>query len=92
MSTQDLYPQISEAPGRLLHGLAAFLRGLVRRRKFNQLRDLDDHILDDIGVTRREIEIATRLPFSHNAAEEVRRLSLQRRRDREAALRTRFRF
>jgi uncharacterized protein YjiS (DUF1127 family) len=92
MSTQDLYLQISEAPGRVLQGLAALFRGFSRRRKFNRLRDLDDHLLDDIGVTRREVEIATRLPFSRDAADELRRLALEHRREREAALRARYRF
>lgn len=92
MSTQDLYLHITGAPGRMLQSVATLFRSRVRRRKFSRLADLDDHILDDIGVTRREVEIATRLPFSHDAAEELRRLSLERRRHRDAVLRSRFRF
>lgn len=92
MSTQDLNLTLSEAPARVLHGVTSLARAFISRRRFNRLRDLDDHILDDIGVTRREVEIATRLPFSRDAADELRRLSLERRRDRDTVLRARFRF
>lgn len=51
-----------------------------RRRGFNRLQDLDDHMLKDIGVTRGEVEIASTLPLSADAATELRRMSLERRR------------
>lgn len=54
---------------------------IIRRRKFNAVRDLDDHMLDDIGVTRGEVERAAQLPLSVNAAMELRRMSLERRRE-----------
>ena len=92
MSTQDLIFRLAPARNRILGGLAALARAAVRRRRFNRLRDLDDHMLEDIGVTRAEVEIATRLPFSHDAAEELRRLALDRRRQRDAVLRSRHRF
>ena len=80
MTTQDLTLRAA----RVTYGLAARALALVgayfQRRKFKRLRDLDVHILDDIGVTRAEVEIATRLPFTHDAATELRRLSLERRR------------
>ncbi|MEQ9042088.1 MAG: DUF1127 domain-containing protein [Silicimonas sp.] len=53
-----------------------------RRKGFNRLLDLDDHILDDIGVLRHEVEHASRLPLSVDAATELRRMSLERRRKR----------
>lgn len=53
-----------------------------RRKRFNRLLDLDDHMLDDIGVTRHEVEYAARLPHGVNAATELRRISLERRRRR----------
>ncbi len=51
-----------------------------RRRGFKRLLDLDDHMLKDIGVTRGEVDIAVRLPKSVDAATELRRMSLERRR------------
>jgi uncharacterized protein YjiS (DUF1127 family) len=53
-----------------------------RRRKFHRLHDLDDHMLHDIGVTRGEVEIAGNLPISVDAATELRRMSLERRRQK----------
>lgn len=50
-----------------------------RRRKLKRLMDLDDHMLKDVGVTRGEIQIATSLPLSADAATELRRMSLERR-------------
>ena len=38
------------------------------RRKVRALADNNDHILDDIGVQRDEIEWASRLPLTVNAA------------------------
>lgn len=51
-----------------------------RRRQFHRLHDLDDHMLKDIGVTRGEVEIAGRMPLSVDAATELRRMSIERRR------------
>ena len=80
MTTQDQSVRVTGVTAKLLHWAMAFARRILRRRKFQRLRDLDDHILDDIGVTRAEVEIATRLPFTHDAAAELRRLSNERRR------------
>ena len=56
---------------------------LKRRRKgFKRLLDLEEHMLDDIGVLRHEVEYAARLPLSVDAATELRRISLERRRQR----------
>lgn len=60
--------------------LADRLSNLRRRQRFNRLHDLDDHMLDDLGVTRGEVEIASALPLSADAATELRRISLDRRR------------
>ena len=54
-------------------------RQIRHRRKLKRLMDLDDHMLKDVGVTRGEIEIATGLPLSVDAATELRRMSLERR-------------
>ena len=56
------------------------IRMIRRRRHFNRLLDLDDHMLKDVGVTRGEVEIASKLPLSADAATELRRMSLERRR------------
>jgi uncharacterized protein YjiS (DUF1127 family) len=87
MTTQDLTIRVTGPTSGLLHRAAALVRGLVRRRKFKRLQDLDDHILDDIGVTRHEVEIATRLPFTHDAATELRRMSNERRRTNASLMR-----
>ncbi|MEM6384878.1 MAG: DUF1127 domain-containing protein [Pseudomonadota bacterium] len=56
------------------------LRNIGRRRRFKRLLDLDDHMLDDVGVTRAEVERVARMPLSADAATELRRISLERRR------------
>ncbi len=56
------------------------IKRIRRRRHFNRLLDLDDHMLKDVGVTRGEIEIASKLPLSMDAATELRRMSMERRR------------
>ncbi|MBW8640187.1 DUF1127 domain-containing protein [Hoeflea sp. WL0058] len=56
------------------------LKHFTDRRQFNRLLDLEDAILDDIGVTRGDVQIASRLPLKKNAALELRRISLVRRR------------
>ncbi len=66
----------------LADSLANRLRNRRRRKQFNTLLGLDDHMLDDIGVTRAEVEAASSLPLSVNAAIELRRLSLSRRKAR----------
>ena len=70
--------------GHAIHALAQALTGRIksrlRRRQFKTLLDLDDHMLNDIGVTRSEVETAANLPLPVNAAIELRRMSLARRR------------
>ena len=51
----------------------------IKRKKFKNLLDLEDKMLDDIGVTREEVQQAARLPLSQDAATELRRISLGRR-------------
>lgn len=76
--------QTRSAAGHPIHDLSASLieriRHIRRRRGLKRLLDLDDHMLDDLGVTRGEVQIATGLPLSADAATELRRMSLQRRR------------
>ncbi len=64
----------------LSNALVDRIRAIRRRQRFNRLQALDDHMLDDIGVTRGEVEIVSALPLSVDAATELRRISLERRR------------
>ncbi|KAB2849877.1 MAG: DUF1127 domain-containing protein [Hyphomicrobiaceae bacterium] len=45
------------------------------RRALKQLRDLDDRMLKDIGVTRIDLEQALALPWSENPALHLERTS-----------------
>lgn len=76
--------QTRPVSGHPIHDLSSRLvdriRQMRRRRGLKRLLDLDDHMLDDIGVTRGEVQIATGMPLSTDAATELRRMSLQRRR------------
>ncbi len=64
---------------KLWHRLANGAGAWQRRRKLTQLQDLDDKMLQDIGVTRAELHRVTRLPLSVNAAVELQKLALSRR-------------
>jgi len=55
-----------------------------RRRNFLKLHRLDDKMLADIGVTRDEVNAVSDLSLSINAAAELHRISLQRRRRENA--------
>lgn len=44
------------------------IRNWLARRAVSRLRDLDDHLLNDIGATRDDIAWALRQPLSRNAA------------------------
>jgi uncharacterized protein YjiS (DUF1127 family) len=41
------------------------------RRQVATLADFDDHILSDIGLTRRDVREALDLPFSHDPGREL---------------------
>ena len=66
----------------LARSLEARRREKARRRGLKRLLDLDDQMLDDIGVMRWEVSEAVSLPLSADAATELRRMSLSRRRSR----------
>ncbi len=79
MNSQTLSPPVGHPIADLSNRLAERI-GLRRKRKgFLRLLDLDDHMLKDIGVTRWEVEQASRLPFWADAGTELRRMSLERR-------------
>ena len=64
------------------HG-ASFLSRLFRnwrsRRRLARLRDLDDHLLADIGVRREEVDRALALPLTVNSSEALQRKARRRR-------------
>ena len=85
MTDHSAFGPATSGAGHPLFDLAARLgeRAVqARRRKgFRRLLDLDDHMLDDIGVQRHEVVHAANLPLSVDAATELRRISLERRRN-----------
>jgi uncharacterized protein YjiS (DUF1127 family) len=64
----------------LVSRVAAPLRWYVRRREITVLADLDDHLLADLGLERHDIRWALQLPLTDNAALELQRRALRRRR------------
>ena len=50
------------------------------RRKIRAMSELDDRMLDDIGVTYDDVVWASKLPLNINAAFEMDRISKRRRR------------
>lgn len=50
-----------------------------RRRRYLSLRDLDPRLLDDMGVTRGEVELAATLPMHRNASLELHKMAHARR-------------
>ena len=59
--------------------VARFLELRERRDAFRSLLRLDARLLSDIGVTREDIEWASRLPLSVNASAELQKIAKERR-------------
>jgi len=80
-SSDRLQPSVTARIGHFLH--QTILRGLahyrsnrehrIARAAFQRLRFLDDEILDDIGVTRANVEWANKLPLNVSAALELQK-------------------
>lgn len=70
----------SKLPERLAGNFQRSVRQIQDRRRYNRLLELEERILDDIGVTREEVVYGSRLPLARNAAMELRRISQARRR------------
>ena len=66
----------------VLGGIGKRISSIGKRRRFKSLLDLDDRMLDDMGVHRHEVDYVSRLPLSVDAATELRRISLERRSQR----------
>lgn len=58
-------------PMGLINALESWVRALLRRRRFRRhflpFLDYDDHILDDMGHNREDVEWALRLPLRKDA-------------------------
>lgn len=67
-------------------GSLSLLWGMIRNwqahRAVSRLDRLDDHMLNDIGVTREEVRWAAGLPLTVNAALELEERATRRRRGR----------
>lgn len=67
-------------------GGASWLGRLVRnwraRRSIARLETLDDHMLNDLGVTRAEVQWATGLSLTVNAALALEERAFRRRKNR----------
>ena len=72
-------PRAGHPIAQLADSLSLRISRLHYRRKLRGLMDMEDNILDDIGVTRSEVQTAINLPLSVDAATELRRMSLERR-------------
>ena len=80
--TPNLRAQKTFGMGFLNQTAKRIVEHLASRRKLKQDRDafnamlrLEDELMRDIGVTRANVEWASRLPLEKNAADELRRLS-----------------
>lgn len=65
--------------GAPLQWLRSRLHNWRIRRKVHSLAEMDDRILQDIGITREDIYWASRLPLTENAAFEMDRIARLRR-------------
>ena len=70
----------------------AQLANWQRRRQFKRLLDLDDRLLDDIGLIREEVIWGAGLPLNINASLVAHNKARQRRRVEQDRLLNRQRF
>jgi uncharacterized protein YjiS (DUF1127 family) len=63
----------------LAGSVARFYRTWRTRRGLVQMTDLDDHILDDIGVTRADIQAVLSRPYVDSPALELQRIAQRNR-------------
>lgn len=72
-------PAVRLLMSRLRGMFEAYRQDRIRRDAFLNLLCLDDKILDDIGLTRAEVECAARLPLRVNASDVLAAEALARR-------------
>ncbi|MGC3874780.1 hypothetical protein ACPF7Z_16075 [Halomonas sp. GXIMD04776] len=74
-------------PMGLINAMENWVRALLRRRHFRQrflhLLDYDDHILEDMGHNREDIEWASRLPLRKDAFRALQCRRVQRQGNRQ---------
>jgi uncharacterized protein YjiS (DUF1127 family) len=58
--------------------LRRLVRSWVAKRSLRRLEQLDDYMLNDIGMTRSDIRSALRLPYDVDPIDEVARIREQR--------------
>ena len=63
--------------------LAGLYRNWQTRRQIRRLQDLDDRILDDIGVTFQEVLWASYLPLKIDAARALEKTAYRRRKEQQ---------
>ncbi len=84
MSMIELFSASRLGDGNPINSLARALEARVSERRarkgINQILELEDHMLDDIGVTRADVHRVSRMPLSNDAATELHRISLARSR------------
>ena len=72
--------RVTGAPRRIVAVIKTAIDRRVQRTTdrlaFSHLLSLDQHILDDIGVTRDDVFWASRLPLSKNASRELEKIAL----------------
>jgi uncharacterized protein YjiS (DUF1127 family) len=59
--------------GSLFGNLRRYLRNWQKRRALKQVHELDDYLLEDIGVERAEVEDALNLPLVFDPIFELHR-------------------
>jgi len=64
-------------PGNLVTAAVELRRNYKRRKLFVALLDYNDHMLEDMGLTRYLVEEASKLPLSANAAKIARKWARQ---------------
>ena len=56
-----------------ISGIRNAFRAWQNRRRLSKLKDLDDHLLADVGLTRDDLDWALHLPFAVNPVIELQR-------------------
>ncbi len=78
----DLRAKLGALISRISTALDRYSQQRLARAAFKNMLTLDDAMLDDIGVTRAEVEKAAGLPLEANAARSLKEIARQRRSSR----------